>query len=119
MKHQHGKKLAVLMIKQKKIDTRPHKQLDHEDPETKTLPEEEQLQYRNVEEAEINSTSHENAATRSNKDADACDEAAANGDENKDADEAAKKQLSHVRKCSRFGRHKALTSRRVWIRWME
>ena len=96
MKHQHGKRLVALMVKQKKILTRPHLQLDHDHLETKTLPEEEQLQYRNVEDAEVDSTSHVNEAVRSGEDADACGEAAETGGEDKDTEEAAKKQLSHV-----------------------
>ncbi len=43
-----GAALVAVQIRQGKLETRPHSELDHDDPSTKELPEAEQLEYKHV-----------------------------------------------------------------------
>jgi hypothetical protein len=53
-----GEALVKIQLKQGLIDTRPHKHLDHDDPSTKDLAEEERLQYTRVQDTSSNRLSN-------------------------------------------------------------
>ncbi|CAK0899063.1 unnamed protein product, partial [Prorocentrum cordatum] len=63
----NGPALIRVQVKQGKILTRPHEDLDHDDPTTKELPEEEQLQYKVVEKKSVTEVGTVNEARRSTK----------------------------------------------------
>ena len=44
----HGEALVKVMVKQGKMLTQPHSKLDHDDPDTQTLDENERLEYKEV-----------------------------------------------------------------------
>ena len=62
-----GPALVRVQVKQGKVLTRPHEELDHEDPTTKELPEEEQLQYKHVQKDSVTEVGTVTEARRSAK----------------------------------------------------
>ncbi|CAK0836118.1 unnamed protein product, partial [Prorocentrum cordatum] len=58
-----GAAVAALMVKQKKVDTRPHSELDRSDKETKAPPKEEQREYRLKTDRQLEETYDEHKIT--------------------------------------------------------